>query len=423
MLDVKLLRNSTDEVASSLERKGYEFDSVYWSDLEDQRKILQSDTESLQSKLNTLSKEIGELKRLNKDSSKIEKDATELTALIKVKSQDLDILLKTINKIVMSMPNIPDEDVPDGKDEKANVEVRTFGSVPKFDFTPLDHLELGKLHDGIDMESGAKITGSRFSVLKSDFAKLQRSLISFMMDTHINEHGYKEVYVPFIVNSQSLEGTGQLPKFGEDLFRLEGDQSYYLAPTAEVPVTNLLRDEIIESKHLPIKLVSHTPCFRSEAGSYGKDTKGIMRLHQFEKVELVQAVEEGDSEEALEELTTHAESILKKLEIPYRVVLLCTGDLGFSAAKTYDLEAWVPSQGTFREISSCSNFRSFQARRIKARWKNPSNGKIELLNTINGSGLALSRTLLALVENFQQKDGSISIPDALRDYFKSDKIS
>ena len=423
MLDVKLLRNSTDEVASSLERKGYEFDSVYWSDLEDQRKILQSDTESLQSKLNTLSKEIGELKRLNKDSSKIEKDATELTALIKVKSQDLDILLQTINKIVMSMPNIPDEDVPDGKDEKANVEVRTFGSVPKFDFTPLDHLELGKLHDGIDMESGAKITGSRFSVLKSDFAKLQRSLISFMMDTHINEHGYKEVYVPFIVNSQSLEGTGQLPKFGEDLFRLEGDQSYYLAPTAEVPVTNLLRDEIIESKHLPIKLVSHTPCFRSEAGSYGKDTKGIMRLHQFEKVELVQAVEEGDSEEALEELTTHAESILKKLEIPYRVVLLCTGDLGFSAAKTYDLEAWVPSQGTFREISSCSNFRSFQARRIKARWKNPSNGKIELLNTINGSGLALSRTLLALVENFQQKDGSISIPDALRDYFKSDKIS
>jgi len=423
MLDVKLLRNSTDEVASSLERKGYEFDSVYWSDLEDQRKILQSDTESLQSKLNTLSKEIGELKRLNKDSSKIEKDATELTALIKVKSQDLDILLKTINKIVMSMPNIPDEDVPDGKDEKANVEVRTFGSVPKFDFTPLDHLELGKLHDGIDMESGAKITGSRFSVLKSDFAKLQRSLISFMMDTHINEHGYKEVYVPFIVNSQSLEGTGQLPKFGEDLFRLEGDQSYYLAPTAEVPVTNLLRDEIIESKHLPIKLVSHTPCFRSEAGSYGKDTKGIMRLHQFEKVELVQAVEEGDSEEALEELTNHAESILKKLEIPYRVVLLCTGDLGFAAAKTYDLEAWVPSQGTFREISSCSNFRSFQARRIKARWKNPSNGKIELLNTINGSGLALSRTLLALVENFQQKDGSISIPDALRDYFKSDKIS
>jgi seryl-tRNA synthetase len=281
---------------------------------------------------------------------------------------------------------------------------------------------LGSLHNGIDMESGAKITGSRFSVLKSDFAKLQRSLIAFMMDVHVNENGYKEVYVPFIVNSQSLEGTGQLPKFEEDLFKLEGDQSYYLAPTAEVPVTNLLRDEIIESKELPIKLVSHTPCFRSEAGSYGKDTKGIMRLHQFEKVELVQAVEEGDSEEALEELTSHAESILKKLEIPYRVVLLCTGDLGFASAKTYDLEAWVPSQSAYREISSCSNFRSFQARRMKARWKNPSNGKTEFLNTINGSGLALSRTLLALVENFQQKDGSISIPDALREYFKADSI-
>ena len=272
------------------------------------------------------------------------------------------------------------------------------------------------------MESGAKITGSRFSVLKSDFAKLQRSLISFMMDVHVNENGYKEVYVPFIVNSQSLEGTGQLPKFEEDLFKLEGDQSYYLAPTAEVPVSNLLRDEIIESKQLPIKLVSHTPCFRSEAGSYGKDTKGIMRLHQFEKVELVQAVEEGDSDEALEELTIHAESILKKLEIPYRVVLLCTGDLGFASAKTYDLEAWVPSQNTYREISSCSNFRSFQARRMMARWKNPSNGKTELLNTINGSGLALSRTLLTLVENFQQKDGSIAIPDVLRDYFKADSI-
>ena len=422
MLDLKLLRNSTKEVGALLKRKGYEFDLVNWSDLENQRKILQSETESLQSKLNTLSKEIGELKRLNKDSSSIEKNATKLTARIKTKSKDLDILLKTINEIVMGMPNIPDEGVPDGKDESDNIEVRAFGAVPKFDFTPLDHLELGSLHKGIDMESGAKITGSRFSVLKSDFAKLQRSLISFMMDVHVNENGYKEVYVPFIVNSQSLEGTGQLPKFEEDLFKLEGDQSYYLAPTAEVPVSNLLRDEIIESKQLPIKLVSHTPCFRSEAGSYGKDTKGIMRLHQFEKVELVQAIEEGDSDEALEELTEHAESILKKLEIPYRVVMLCTGDLGFASAKTYDLEAWVPSQDTYREISSCSNFRSLQERRMKARWKNPSNGKTQLLNTINGSGLALSRTLLALVENFQQKDGSITIPDALRDYFKADSI-
>ena len=423
MLDLKLLRNSPEEVAHSLKRRGYEFDLIKWSDLENKRKSLQSDTEGLQAQLNTISKKIGELKRSKQDSSKIKKEGTKLTSLIKTKSKKLDTLLQTINGIVMEMPNMPDQDVPEGQDEKGNLEIRTHGTPPKFNFNPLDHLELGSLYDGIDMESGAKITGSRFSVLKSDFARLQRSLISFMMDTHVNEHGYKEVYVPYIVNSQSLEGTGQLPKFEEDLFKLEGDQPYYLVPTAEVPVTNLLRDEIIESKNLPIKYVCHTPCFRSEAGSYGKDTKGIMRLHQFEKVELVQAVEEADSEQALEDLTMHAESILKKLELPYRVVSVCSGDLGFASAKTYDLEAWIPSQDTFREISSCSNFRSFQARRMKARWKNPSSGKVELLNTLNGSGLALSRTLLALVENFQQKDGSISIPDVLRDYFKSDKIS
>ena len=423
MLDLKLLRNSPEEVAHSLKRRGYEFDLIKWSDLENKRKSLQSDTEGLQAQLNTISKKIGELKRSKQDSLKIEKEATKLSSLIKAKSKKLDTLLQKINGIVMEMPNMPDQDVPEGQDEKDNLEIRTHGTPPKFNFNPLDHLELGSLYDGIDMESGAKITGSRFSVLKSDFARLQRSLVSFMIDTHVNEHAYKEVYVPYIVNSQSLEGTGQLPKFEEDLFKLEGDQPYYLVPTAEVPVTNLLRDEIIESKNLPIKYVCHTPCFRSEAGSYGKDTKGIMRLHQFEKVELVQAVEEPDSEQALEDLTMHAESILKKLELPYRVVSVCSGDLGFAAAKTYDLEAWIPSQDTFREISSCSNFRSFQARRMKARWKNPSSGKVELLNTLNGSGLALSRTLLALVENFQQKDGSISIPDVLRDYFKSDKIS
>jgi len=423
VLDLKLLRNSPEEVAHCLKRRGYEFDLIEWSDLENKRKSLQSDTEGLQAQLNTISKKIGELKRTKQDSLKIEKEATKLSSLIKAKSKKLDKLLQTINGIVMEMPNMPDQDVPEGQDEKDNLEIRTHGIPPKFNFNSLDHLELGSLYDGIDMESGAKITGSRFSVLKSDFARLQRSLVSFMMDTHVNEHDYEEVYVPYIVNSQSLEGTGQLPKFEEDLFKLAGDQPYYLVPTAEVPVTNLLRDEIIESKNLPIKYVCHTPCFRSEAGSYGKDTKGIMRLHQFEKVELVQAVDEADSEQALEDLTKHAESILKKLELPYRVVSVCSGDLGFASAKTYDLEAWIPSQETFREISSCSNFRSFQARRMKARWKNPSSGKVELLNTLNGSGLALSRTLLALVENFQQKDGSISIPDVLRDYFKSDKIS
>jgi len=272
------------------------------------------------------------------------------------------------------------------------------------------------------MESGAKITGSRFPVLKSDFARLQRSLIHFMLDIHTKENGYEEVYVPYIVNNVSLQGTGQLPKFEEDLFKLDSDQSHYLTPTAEVPVTNLFRNEILESTKLPIKYVCHTPCFRSEAGSYGKDTKGLMRLHQFEKVELVQAVEESDSENALEDLTGHAESILQKLELPYRVVSLCTGDLGFGSAKTYDLEVWVPSQDKFREISSCTNYRAFQARRMKARWKNPSTGKLELINTINGSGLALSRTLLALIENFQQSDKSIAIPDALRSHFGQDSI-
>jgi seryl-tRNA synthetase len=273
------------------------------------------------------------------------------------------------------------------------------------------------------MESGVKITGARFAVLNGDLARLQRSLINFMIDIHTKEHNYEEVYVPYIVNSESLFGTGQLPKFEEDLFKLEGKENFYLTSTAEVPVTNLFRDEILDSKVLPAKFVCHTPCFRSEAGSYGLDTKGVMRLHQFEKVELVQAVEDKDSDDALEELTGHAEEILKRLGLPYRVVTLCSGDIGFSAAKTYDIEVWIPSQNKYREISSCSNFRDFQARRMKARWKNPSSNKTELLNTLNGSGLALSRTVLAIMENFQQKDGSITIPEALRDHFGSDKIS
>ena len=418
MLDLKLLRNSTKEVGALLKRKGYEFDLVNWSDLENQRKILQSETESLQSELNTLSKEIGELKRSSKDSSGKEKNATELTARIKTKSKDLDILLKTINQIVMGMPNIPDEEVPDGKDESDNIEVRTFGAVPKFNFTPLDHLELGSLHKGIDMESGAKITGSRFSVLKSDFAKLQRSLISFMMDVHVNENGYKEVYVPFIVNSQSLEGTGQLPKFEEDLFKLEGDQSYYLAPTAEVPVSNLLRDEIIESKQLPIKLVSHTPCFRSEAGSYGKDTKGMIRQHQFYKVEMVSIVEVDKCLPELDRMTDCATKILDLLKLPYRKIVLCTGDMGFSAEKTFDIEVWLPSEDKYREISSCSSCGSFQARRMKARYKNEKKETV-FVGTLNGSGLAIGRTLVAILENYQQEDGSIIVPEVLRPYMNN----
>tara|TARA_B110000305_G_scaffold241194_1_gene314327 strand:- start:1802 stop:3082 length:1281 start_codon:yes stop_codon:yes gene_type:complete len=423
MIDLKILRSSYKEVALALKKKGYDFDIETWSQLESERKVLQTETENLQSNLNNLSKEIGILKRDGHDSSNKENDASVITSEIKTQSKILESLLNKINDFLLGMPNIPDADVPEGVSEEDNIEIRTWGKARQFDFKVLDHLELGQMHAGIDMEAGAKITGSRFSVLKSDFSRLQRSLVNFMLDVHTKEHDYQEVYVPYIVNSDSLTGTGNLPKFEEDLFKLQTEQSFYLAPTAEVPVTNLFRNEIIESKDLPIKYVAHTPCFRSEAGSYGKDTKGIMRLHQFEKVELVQAVEASDSDQALEDLTGHAESILKKLEIPYRVVMLCGGDLGFGSAKTYDIEAWIPSQGTFREISSCSNFRSFQARRMKARWKNPTTNKVELINTINGSGLALSRTLLALVENFQQKDGSIVIPDALRAYFGSDSIS
>ena len=333
----------------------------------------------------------------------------------------LDDLLEEINQFVLALPNLIDDDLPEGKDEESNLEVLKVGSPRQFGFTPKDHLELGA-NDGIDMEAGVKITGSRFKVLKNEIALLQRALLNFMIDTHTNEHGYEEVYVPYIVNKDSLYGTGQLPKFEDDLFKLDHQNDFYLTSTAEVPVTNLFRDEIIDSKSLPIKYVCHTPCFRSEAGSYGKDTRGIMRLHQFEKVELVQAVESSDSDDALEELTGHAENILKKLELPYRKVMLCSGDIGFSAAKTYDLEVWVPSQEAYREISSCSNFRDFQARRMKARWKNLSDNKTELINTLNGSGLALSRTVLAILENYQESDGSVVIPDALRSYMGKESI-
>ncbi|HIC27579.1 MAG TPA: serine--tRNA ligase, partial [Gammaproteobacteria bacterium] len=311
----------------------------------------------------------------------------------------------------------------EGNTEKDNKEIRSWGKIPEFSFEIRDHLEIGQLIGGIDMEAGSRVTGSRFSVLKSDLAGLHRALIQFMLETHICQHGYQEVYVPYIVNKDSLLGTGQLPKFEEDLFKLQGDQNYYLSSTAEIPVTNLLRDQIIDSKELPVKWVSHTPCFRSEAGSYGKDTRGLMRVHQFEKVELFQAVEGNSSEEALEEITSHAEAIMQSLEIPYRVVSLCSGDLGFSAAKTYDIEAWIPSQSKYREISSCSNFRDFQSRRMQARWKNVDQKKNELLHTLNGSGLAVGRTLLAILELNQLEDGSVKLPKVLKNYFHKDAIS
>tara|TARA_B100001057_G_scaffold498374_1_gene605153 strand:- start:464 stop:1738 length:1275 start_codon:yes stop_codon:yes gene_type:complete len=421
MLDPKLLRKELKAVAENLHRRGYVLDQDKWTGLEEKRKSLQSATEENQSKLNQFSKQIGIAKSKSENTDLLQEKASALTDVIKEQESVLTSLLEEIDLFILSIPNLVDDDVPEGKDETANKEIREIGSPREFNFTPKDHLDLSKNKE-IDMEAGAKIAGSRFKVLRNDLALLQRSLISFMIDIHVSEHGYEEIYVPFIVNKESLLGTGQLPKFEEDLFKIDSENNFYLTSTAEVPVTNLFRGEILDSESLPIKYVCHSPCFRSEAGSYGRDTRGIMRLHQFEKVELVQAVEASDSDDALEELTGHAEAILKKLELPYRVVSLCSGDIGFSAAKTYDLEVWIPSQSAFREISSCSNFRDFQARRMKARWKSRSENKPEFLNTLNGSGLALSRTVLALMENYQQSDGSITIPDALRGYVGKDSI-
>ena len=420
MLDSKLLRKDLETVVQNLARRGFIFDVNKWNDLESKRKDLQVLTEDQQGKLNQLSKEIGIAKKNSEDTNTLQQEASELSNLITERNAILSKLLEEIDTFILSIPNTIDVDVPDGKDESDNLELRKVGDPREFSFIPKDHLELGKNQE-IDMESGAKITGSRFTVLKNEIALLQRALINFMIDTHVSEHGYEEVYVPYIVNKDSLLGTGQLPKFEEDLFKINND-NFYLTSTAEVPVTNLFRDEILDSEVLPVKYVCHSPCFRSEAGSYGKDTRGIMRLHQFEKVELVQAVEASDSDEALEELTNHAEIILQKLELPYRVITLCSGDIGFSSSKTYDLEVWVPSQNAYREISSCSNFRDFQARRMKARWKNNSDNKTEFINTLNGSGLALSRTVLSLLENYQESDGSVTIPDALRSYIGKDSI-
>ena len=421
MLDPKILRKDTAKVIQNLQRRGYVFDESLWNELEEKRKKLQGFTEEQQSELNDLSKSIGIGKKNSEDTTDIQNQATKLTSKIKELSAELESLLEEIDNFVLSIPNLIDEDVPNGVDETENIEIRKEGEPRAFTFTVRDHLEIGRNYE-IDMEAGVRITGSRFKVLRNDIAHLQRALINFMIDTHVNEHGYEEVYVPYIVNKDSLLGTGQLPKFEEDLFKINNESNFYLTSTAEVPVTNLFRDEILESKQLPLKYVCHTPCFRSEAGSYGKDTRGIMRLHQFEKVELVQAVEATDSDDALEELTNHAENILKKLELPYRVVSLCSGDIGFSSSKTYDLEVWVPSQDAYREISSCSNFRDFQARRLKARWKDNNGKKTQLINTLNGSGLALSRTVLAILENYQESDGSVTIPDALRSYIGKESI-
>jgi seryl-tRNA synthetase len=416
MLDPRLLRNNLQATAEQLARRGFQLDTAAISELEERRKQLQVESQELQNERNSRSKSIGRAKAAGEDIQPLLAEVAELGDRLKASQEALGAVQAELSEITLGIPNIPHESVPDGRDEADNREERRWGEPRQFDFEAKDHVDLGDASGLLDFEAAARLTGSRFAVMAGPLARMHRALIQFMLDTHTTEHGYTETYVPYMVNADSLRGTGQLPKFEEDLFKLCGESGYYLIPTAEVPVTNLIRDQIIEADYMPRKWVAHTPCFRSEAGSYGKDTRGMIRQHQFEKVELVQAVPAGRSFEALEELTGHAEAILQRLELPYRVVTLCTGDIGFSSTKTYDLEVWLPGQGKYREISSCSNFVDFQARRLQARWRNPETGKPELVHTLNGSGLAVGRTLVAVMENYQQADGSILVPEVLRVY-------
>lgn len=417
MLDIQRLRTQLDQVTTLLATRGVTLDCATFQALEDERKQLQTRTQELQARRNTLSKQIGQLKSQGEDVSTVMAEVAGLGDALKADEDSLAALLVRFNEFVALIPNLPHESVPVGRDESANVEVLRWGTPRAFGFPVKDHVELGESLGGLDFETATKISGSRFSLMKGQIARLHRALAQFMLDTHVGEHGYTEIYAPYLVNPDSLFGTGQLPKFEEDLFQVprSDGSKLYLIPTAEVPVTNIVRNEILAAEQLPLKFVCHTPCFRSEAGSYGRDTRGMIRQHQFDKVELVQIVHPEKSWDALEELTRHAETILQKLELPYRKMALCTGDMGFSAAKTYDLEVWLPAQDTYREISSCSNFESFQARRMQARYRNEKN-KPELLHTLNGSGLAIGRTLVAVLENYQQADGSVSIPAVLRPY-------
>jgi seryl-tRNA synthetase len=416
MLDPKFIRNHLDEAAAILAKRGLQLDVAGISALEEKRKKIQTHCETLQQESKARAKNIGAIKAKGGDIEPLLKEVGDLKLQLSQAEADLAAVQQEWEAMLSAIPNFPADDVPVGKNENDNVEVRTWGTPRVFDFPVKDHVDLGADLAQLDFEVAGKITGSRFAVMKKSIARLHRALIQFMLDTHISEHGYEEIYVPYLVNKDSLYGTGQLPKFEEDLFKLRDDRDFYLIPTAEVPVTNLLRDEIVDEKQLPLKYTCHTPCFRSEAGSYGRDTRGMIRQHQFEKVELVQFVRPEDSDQALESLTGHAEAILQKLELPYRTVVLCTGDMGFGSAKTYDIEVWLPSQGKYREISSCSNFRDFQARRMKARYRSAATGKVELLHTLNGSGLAIGRTLLAIMENHQQADGSITVPAVLQPY-------
>ncbi len=421
MLDIQSLRNDLAGVAARLATRGFVLDTAKFAQLEAERKTIQTHTQELQAKRNSSSKQIGAAKAKGEDVSAIMAEVANLGDELKQLETRLGELQHELNAFLAVIPNVPQESVPVGKSEADNIEVRRVGEIPRFDFEVQDHVSLGEGLGGLDFDTAAKISGARFSLLKGGLARLHRALAQFMLDTHTEKHGYTETYVPYLVNADSMRGTGQLPKFEEDLFRVprqmgeEGEQNFYLIPTAEVPVTNIVRDEIVPLEKLPMKFVAHTPCFRSEAGSYGRDTRGMIRQHQFDKVELVQIVHPEKSYEGLEELLGHAETILQKLGLPYRVVKLCTGDMGFSAAMTYDIEVWLPAQNTYREISSCSNFEAFQARRMQARFRN-TQGKPELLHTLNGSGLAVGRTLVAVLENFQQADGSVMIPEVLRPY-------
>jgi seryl-tRNA synthetase len=417
MLDINLLRNQLDTVSARLATRGKPIDLSGFNALEAERKTLQTRTQDLQAKRNTLSKQIGMLKGKGEDASAVMAEVAQLKDELEASEARLGELLPQLEAFVAALPNMPHESVPVGSDEKDNVEVKRWGTPKSFDFAVKDHVDVGTALGGLDFETATKIAGARFTLMKGPIARMHRALAQFMLDTHTEEHGYTEVYAPYLVNADSLFGTGQLPKFEEDLFKVPRSDAdpLYLIPTAEVPVTNIVRGGILAAETLPLKLVCHTPCFRSEAGSYGRDTRGMIRQHQFDKVELVQIVRPEDSVQAHEELTRHAEVILERLGLPYRRVALCTGDMGFSAAKTYDLEVWLPAQNTFREISSCSTFESFQARRMQARFRNEKN-KPELVHTLNGSGLAVGRTLVAILENCQRADGSVDVPAALRPY-------
>ena len=419
MIDPKLLKQSTNEVSKNLARRGYVFDAEVYLSHEKLRKSLQVENEELKNKRNTVSKEIGIAKSKKKDASVLMKTSDEINSLLAKSEKKLNDVLSKINAIELDLPNLLSDKVPDGNNENDNEVIRNWGKKRSFDFSVKDHVEIGKNLGSFDFDSAGRISGSRFSVIKGSLAALQRALIQFMLDLHTREHDYEEFYVPYIVQSDALIGTSQLPKFESDLFKIDADRSLYLIPTAEVPLTNLFGSKIVDADSLPRKLVAHTPCFRSEAGSYGKDTKGLIRQHQFEKVELVQIVTPENSNEALESLTNHAEKVLQALELPYRVVSLCAGDIGFGSTFTYDLEVWLPGQQAYREISSCSLFGDFQARRMQAKYKNTGTGKNEFLHTINGSGVAAGRALVAVMENHQNKDGSIQVPSVLLPYMNN----